>query len=567
MRNELTYMNYINNGIIGIWGRLKTSNYFNNSTEDVMNIDPIWRGFYLTYEMTDRVERSELPSYLGTAKEEIVRPFVFELGNSPHALGTVDLSNMLKEPVREAHGIVWKVVVNGYDAQDDFELLPPLGVGRHKFEVYFNRPMNKSKSPNISFGVREPYTQHSVDEDGAWNEEGTIYTAYCTITGKTSSDGMNRIYVYGAEDNEYFECPFEKSRFNILIQAAGSLATGFVAEPGMGRINLTWNNENNDFTDAMGFNVYRYSYHDEQQPKLDEYGMYVWDENWNMVYETVQVADTIRLNTEMLDISTTAYTDYDVTPGIDYHYFYRVLSTDLKEFDVSNVVSATPLTATLGDANGSGEVDVADVITTVGYVTGQEPKPFIFEAADMNTDQQINIYDVVGIIQKIMNPNADARIASDEKAVYTVEDGTLYVESPIALAGVQAQLALDGKGEKEDVKVSSDLTGFEHASAWLSDNDYLFLAYSMNGKMLGAGKHALLYIGDADVNSLRLSDAYGHNVTAIAGNTTAINRMGSDVMNVKGIYTLGGQKLSGNSNDLKKLPKGVYIINGEKVVK
>ena len=66
---------------------------------------------------------------------------------------------MPTRPYAEAHGIVWKVVVNGYDAQDEFEELAPLGVGKHKFEVYFNRPMNGllEKPLRLHSVFREPY--------------------------------------------------------------------------------------------------------------------------------------------------------------------------------------------------------------------------------------------------------------------------------------------------------------------------------------------------------------------------------------------------------------------------
>lgn len=496
------------------------------------------------------------PPYLGTNREDLIRPYIDELGNSPSAISTIDLSNMRTTPFSEAHGIVWKVVVNGKDAQDEYEDLAPLGVARHKFEVYFNRPMNKAVAPKISFGLREPYTQNVVDEDGSWNEEGTIYTAYKTITGRTMSDGVNRIYVYGAEDNEYFEIPYEKTRFNINIQAAGSMATGFAAEAGLGKVDLTWNNENNDFEDAMGFNVYRYS--DAQMKTIPAH----YDENWNWI-EEIQIPDTIRINQEMLDIAATEFTDYEVKPGETYYYFYKVLSTDLKEYDVSNVVSATPLTSTKGDANGSGDVDVADVITTVNYAAGQEPKPFIFEAADMNTDQAIDILDVIGIIKVIMNPDEQAQTLALATATYTVEDGVVYVDCPVALAGVQVQLATE---DGQTITVADDLKGFETTSAWLTDNDYLFLGYSMSGKTLAPGKHALLNIGTGQIAKIRLSDMYGRNVEAIGSETTGIDRMGKDVMTVKGVYNMSGQKVAGSA-ERKNLPKGVYIINGEKVVK
>ena len=574
INTDLRYTNIVNN-IFGedgwgfdlpAYGQLTYNNYFNNFTK-LGHTNTHFDGH--TYSLgkkweTPIIDSATYPSYLGTSKESVIRPLIYEIGNAPGTFGQIDLSNMPTRPYAEAHGIVWKVCVNGKDAQDEYEDLAPLGVGKHKFEVYFNRPMNKEVTPKISFGVREPYTQHAVDEEGdgfGWNDEGTIYTVYKTITGRIQSDGVNRIYVQGAEDNEYFECPYEKTRFNINIQAAGSMATGFAGEGKMGRVELTWNNEKNDFDDAMGFNIYRFN-PDEKRTIPAHY-----DENDNWI-EEIEIVDTICINKEIVDIETTEYTDYDVIPGNTYYYMYKVLSTDLKEYDVSNVVAATPLTSTRGDANGSGEVDVADVITTVNYAAGMNPKPFIFEAADMNTDQMIDILDIVGIIQGILNPSLLARaMAETAEAVYTIEDGTLYVDSPVALAGVQVQLAT---ADGQEITVAEDLDGFEHTSAWLSDNDYLFLAYNMNGKTLSAGKHALLHIGDAEVAAIKLADAIGHNVTVVSSEgsePTGIDRMGKDVMTVKGVYSINGQKMAGSLEQMKKLPKGVYIIDGVKVVK
>ncbi|MBQ9677927.1 MAG: S8 family serine peptidase [Prevotella sp.] len=536
---NLQYSNIVYNssgsGTLPDYSQLNRNNYFNNYI--VRNNG---KYYCLAYNASKPgIDKSNTPSYLGTGREEIIRPYIYEIGNAPGTYGQIDLSNMPSRPYAEAHGIVWKVVVNGKDAQDEYEDLAPLGVGKHKFEVYFNRPMNKNVAPQISFGVRDPYTQQAVAEDGSWNAEGTIYTAYKTIDGKTKSDGVNRIYVYGAEDNEYFEIPYEKTHFNIQVQSAGSMATGFAAEAGMGRVNLTWNNENNNFDDTMGFNIYRYT--------VDAEGK----------------ADTLRINQDIVDIETTEYADYDVTPGETYYYMYKVLSTDLQEYDVSNVVAATPLTSTQGDANGSGDIDVADVITTVNYAAGMDPKPFIFEAADMNTDTYIDILDVVGIIQKILHPGAEARLLIEATATYTVEDGVVYVDSPVALAGVQVQLiAEDG----QTISVDDNLNGFEHTSAWLSENDYLFLAYNMNGKTLPAGKHALLHIGNAEVASIRLSDATGHNVEAIAGETTAIETT-KDAKTVKGVYNLKGYRVADDKTQLRKLPRGLYIVDGVKVVK
>lgn len=525
-------------------GRFEKSNIINNYARfdydgliglNQFNSSNIWNTEHIGIQADATVYTTDTPNYFGSSKEATVRKSILDIYNN-YGTTEYDLSNMLTRPNADAHGVVWKVVVNGYDAQDEFDMLPPLGVGKHKFEVYFNRPMRTSVTPIVAMGVRPPYTQIPIAEEGTWSADSTVYTTYLTITGKTGADGLNRIYVDGAKDNEGFEIPYENSRFNVNVQAAGSLSTGFMGEAGLGKVTLSWNDVQNSFDDFLGYNLYRYT----------------------------DKGDTIKVNKQLLDNETLEYVDYDVVPGTTYCYQYKVITTDLKETDPSNVVAVTPMTSTIGDANGSGNVDVADVITTVNYASGQEPKPFIFEAADINKDLQIDILDVVGIIRTILNPNTDASSMAMATATYTVENGIVYVDSPVGLAGVQIQIATK-KGSQ--IKATDEMEGFEQASSWLSDNDFLFLAYSMSGKTLAAGKHAILNIGNAKIMDIRLSDAAGKNVEAKAGQETSVTRLGADVMNVSGIYTLTGVKLSGRSSDLKKLPAGVYIVDGKKVVK
>lgn len=538
--------NIYNNKIVdsGL-GFYEKCNFINNQQQDgysgcAAHLDKfkssnIWNTECIGIRRESIIFTPDFPNYFGSSKEATVRKSILDINNDYYTT-EYDLSNMLTRPNAEAHGVVWKVVVNGYDAQDEFDMLPPLGVGKHKFEVYFNRPMRTSVTPMVAMGVRPPYTQIPIAEEGTWSADSTVYTTYLTITGKTGADGLNRIYVEGAKDDEGFDIPIENTRFNVNVQAAGSLSTGFMGEAGLGKVTLSWNDVQNSFDDFLGYNLYRYT----------------------------DKGDTIKVNKQLLDNETLEYVDYDVVPGTTYCYQYKVITTDLKETDPSNVVAVTPMTSTLGDANGSGKVDVADVITTVNYASGQEPKPFIFEAADVNTDLQIDILDVVGIIRTILNPNADASSLAMATATYTVENGIVYVDSPVDLAGVQIQIATE-KGNQ--IKATDEMEGFEQASSWLSDNDFLFLAYSMSGKTLTAGKHAILNIGNAKIMDIRLSDSAGKNVEAKAGQETSVTRLGADVMNVSGIYTLTGVKLSGRSSDLKKLPAGVYIVDGKKVVK
>lgn len=437
----------------------------------------------------------EMPCYLGTGSESIAKNRVVDI-NHPlndyfNCISEYDFSNMPTRPYAEAPGIVWKVVVDGYDAQDQFDEMPPLGVGRHKFEVYFNRPMNKAVAPVVAMGIRPPYTQTGVGEEGKWNDDGTIYTAYLTISGKSNIDGLNRIHVSAAEDDEFFEIPVEDSRFNVLVQAAGSMSEGFYAEAGLGKVDLVWESSEEEVDDILGYNVYRYC--------IDESG---------------NATDSLQLNKRLINV--TSYTDFEVEPSTTYLYYYKTMRTDMSENSASKVVAAKPLTASKGDANGSMSVDVADVVTEVNYIIGGNPQPFIFDAADVNTDSDINVLDIVGTINIINTPtDAAAGNSTNElsTAMFSVEDGVLYVECEQPLGGLQVRLNSD-KSSSIITKVS-DLSGFEEIANWVSDNEYLYMIFSMSGQTLSPGKHALLNIGEATISEVTVSDAKGRNMPAV----------------------------------------------------
>lgn len=467
------YSIFANNNIVN------NKNYFTERFNNPSNI--------LNFEFNSgsaRILKFSGPSYWGSSKEETVRKSIWDI-NHNYGFGLVDLSDMLTKPSAEAHGTVWKVVVDGKDAQDEFDEMTPLGVGEHTFEVYFNRPMKKSVAPYISMGLRPPYNQIAIAEDGKWNDRGDVYTAKLTIKGNADYDGLNRIYVDGAEDDENFPIPPEDVRFNVYVSAAGSMSEGFFAEAGLGKVDLTWESSEDEIDDILGYNIYRYTVNEEGIP-----------------------SDTIQINKRLVD--DVKYTDFDVVPGTTYLYYYKTLRTNMSENSPSKVVAATPLTASKGDANGSMKVDVADIVSEVAYITGGNPQPFIFEAADVNSDLDINVLDVVGTVNIINTPVTGANnsvIDELSTAYFTEENGTLYVECDQPVAGLEVRLNADRA--KTEISKAGSFSGFEEIANWLSDNEYLYMIFSMSGKTLAPGKHALLNINDASVIDLVASNVNG----------------------------------------------------------
>lgn len=489
---------------------------------------------------------NDYPSYLGSANDETVRKGVLDYyhpyNDDVHytSFGKIRLDNMLTQPNDQAHGVVWKILVDGVDAQDDYDLIPPLGVGTHKVEVYFNREMDTTVQPWLSMGVRPPYTQTFINEEPSWSADGKVYTAYITLTAKSAFDGINRFYVADAQDLDHFVIPTERSRFNVPIGVAGSKSTGFTAEPGLGRVTLTWDAiDPEEVEDVMGYNVYRFT--------MNENGL---------SSDTTLVNQGIIESGEGTEVS---FTDYDVTPGTPYYYYYRALRSNLDSSEPSMTVAATPLTASKGDANGDMRITVSDVVTEIDYLTNQNPQPFIFDAADVNSDANINILDVVGTVNLVLNiSNAGQMALGIPTAEFTIEDGILYIDSPVELGGAQFRfISLDGV----QFTPFQVLEGMEFVN--YRDNEHLtdlMMAFSMSGITIPAGHHAIMYVGDASLDDIVLSDKWGNDVEALYRQPTIVETITPDQRPVeqKGIYDMMGRRV-------EKPSKGVYIINGKKV--
>lgn len=414
--------------------------------------------------------------YWGTTNKEKIKKMISDFWSSP-LLPQLEYEPKLLSPPDSCHGVVWKVLVNGQDAQD--EKVDPIGAGRQRFDIYFNRPMNKLIIPNVSFGIRYPYSSNLVNENGSWSDDGKIWTVYKTVKLYTG-DGINRVRVSDAKDLEGWEIPIEDMRFEFLIDAAGSASTDFLATAGIGKVKLEWPTPQ-DLPTLLGYNIYRFT---------------------NLTDTTF--TEPAQINNQL--VTDTTYTDYNVNPHKKYYYKYKVVRTDFTESDFSKVVNATVLTASRGDANGSMTVDVMDIVSMVGYILGQNPQPFIFEAGDVNADNAINILDVVGVVNIILgkSPNPSVNKVGSVVAKLELKNDKLELQSDVAVSGIQ--FTLRGKNlDKLQFSSSNEIRRFELASGGKGDTVKTFIIYSLSNNILKQGSYSLGSFAELD-NSAHLDN-------------------------------------------------------------
>ena len=443
-------------------------------------------------------------NYWGTTNIEQIKAKILDFYEE-QSRPVLEPDTILSSPPSQCHGVTWKVEINDQNPQNTPLVI---GTGPARFSVYFNRPMDTTLTPFLTFGVRFPFTQNNVSDSARWSADHKVWTAYKTIDMSTG-DGQNTIRVAYAKDLEHFEIPIERSRFKFVVQAASSQSVEFIATPGVGKVSLEW--PPSDSSSVLGYNMYRFT-----MPTPSTF------------------SDTILINSTL--ITDSVYADFAVIPGTTYYYLFTVLRTDLSESDYSKVVNATPLIAANGDANGDHLVNVLDITTVISYMLNQNPQPFMFDAADVNNDNTIDILDVIGIVNLINGKKKAGSIftgVNPDPAYIWLDSNSITFRSQGQVAAMQFELT--GKN-LEEIELICKQNGFEFAQSMVKGK-LMGIIYNLENRTLPDGMLNLINI-EGIANPLKW------------GNVTAGDAEGNKVIVYKG---LKGELLS-TVTDLQAFP-------------
>jgi len=191
-------------------------------------------------------------------------------------------------------------------------VVPVVGSEPVSFTVTFNRDMDTTVQPQVSFGPAEPYTDYVVT--GAWQSPRVWVGSF--EVGPMTGDGQQLIRVAGAvaADDPWLVTGNDKGRFRFEVLTSGSAAMNLQATGGEGYVDLMWTQD--DFDLLAGFNLYR---------------------------ATSPSGPFARINTTIIPAQVRTFRDTNVGPGTPYYYQFVVVMTDMTESQPSNVAPATPI--------------------------------------------------------------------------------------------------------------------------------------------------------------------------------------------------------------------------------
>ncbi|MBP3776816.1 MAG: leucine-rich repeat protein, partial [Prevotella sp.] len=266
-------------------------------------------------------------------------------------------------------------------------------------------------------------------------------------------------------------------------------------------------------------------------------------------------AMTIEAKGTVMEVSLT---DLEYASSYEYVAFATTSEGDtfygeIKTFETGE----SPVTP--GDANGDGVVNVTDIVEIVNDILGHPSAKFDKTAADVNGDGVVNVTDIVSVVNIILSSNA--RELTNRAAATNnlkLSGGSIKLRNAENYTAAQFDIHLTDGSTVNYLSLNSTS---DHQMTWqmVDANTCRVIVYSLSNSPFRAVKDELFNVtlsGNATISNELLV-----NVDSMV---TGINEMQFD--KPVNVYDLRGNKVRSNTTDLNGLQKGVYIVNGKKVV-
>ena len=207
-----------------------------------------------------------------------------------------------------------------------------------------------------------------------------------------------------------------------------------------------------------------------------------------------------------------------------------------------------------GDVNGDGLVNVTDIVAMVNFVMERPSDNFNKVAADLNGDGDINVTDIVKMVSIIMSDNgAASRRAAATSSKLVINKNNIQLRNAEAYTAAQFDIHLsDGQSINNVVLNGSS----DHSLYWkmIDANTCRVVVYSMTNAAFRANSDNLFTVFMTGSQNANISNE----LLIKADGTTGIDAIRTEAENGN-VYDMNGRQV-------KTPRKGVYIINGKKVM-
>lgn len=299
----------------------------------------------------------------------------------------------------------------------------------------------------------------------------------------------------------------------------------------------------------------------------------------------LNVADNVEAGDYPIIIKGEAISLEGLTPEID-HIKSTLTISDFK----------------LGDANGDTKVNVGDITTIAGYILGSTSGNFVFKGADANEDNKVNVGDITTIAGMILNGTANSAKSRIAKSVGSAQFGLadaivacggeivvpVYVKnSEAAFSSFQFDVNVPEGFKVKGINANANRVALDYLqSAEMENGVCRVLGYSLRDRMVRGTEGAVVYLtlsaedvkeGTYDFSISNGVFAQGNSIiesaevkaTITVADATAIFGIASADQQVT-VYDVNGRAVKSGikaSDCLDGLSKGIYIVNGVKIVK
>lgn len=258
-----------------------------------------------------------------------------------------------------------------------------------------------------------------------------------------------------------------------------------------------------------------------------------------------------------------------------------------KGFDFSAHCQVIVGTAVSGDTDGNGVVNVTDYMAVANYILGVSASNFNVIAADVNEDGNVNVSDYTGVANIILYGNYQGNPVNGIMAM-NAEGAFPWMEIEISEDGVVNLLLHDSKSFSAfqmDISLPEDVEIADVRMAKASQTKNLGYAQLENGTwrlLYGTLENKIINLVGDKLLTLELTSNHpisgglitadeifltNRNASTIQLNSVQCG-LPTNITTIENISSVDGDcyDLMGRKVDGRRIRKGVYIVNGKKIL-